>query len=43
MVAYTASKRAIAGLCDAMRMEMKPFGINVMMAVPSLVATKIWR
>jgi NAD(P)-dependent dehydrogenase (short-subunit alcohol dehydrogenase family) len=41
--AYDATKFAIEALTDALRMEMRPFGISVSVVEPGAVATPIWR
>ncbi|AFY33623.1 SDR family NAD(P)-dependent oxidoreductase [Calothrix sp. PCC 7507] len=40
--AYNASKFALEGLTDAMRMELRPWGISVSIIEPSAIATPIW-
>ncbi|CAI5484675.1 unnamed protein product [Closterium sp. Yama58-4] len=39
--AYSASKAALNAATNCMRMEMKPFGVRVMLAVPGFIKTKI--
>ncbi|CAI5506963.1 unnamed protein product [Closterium sp. Naga37s-1] len=41
--AYSASKAALNAVTNCMRMEMKPFGVRVMLAVPGFINTKIHR
>ena len=41
--AYCASKYALEGLTDALRMELKPDGIEVVLIEPGSVATPIWK
>ncbi|CAI5471442.1 unnamed protein product [Closterium sp. Yama58-4] len=41
--AYSASKAALNAATNCMRMEMKPFGVQVMLAVPGFIKTKIHR
>jgi short-subunit dehydrogenase len=36
---YSATKHAVEGMTDALRMEVKPFGIKVALIEPGLVAT----
>ncbi len=40
--AYAASKFALEGLSDALRIELKQFGISVSLIVPGSVKTAIW-
>ena len=40
--AYNASKFALEGAADALRMELKPWGIRVALVEPAQVATDIW-
>jgi len=42
MGAYNASKFALEGLTDAMRMELRPWGISVSIIEPGAIATPIW-
>jgi len=42
MGAYAASKFALEGLSDAMRMELRGFGIPVSLIQPGAIATPIW-
>jgi short-subunit dehydrogenase len=37
--AYNASKHAVAGITDALRMELAPFGITVVLVEPGAVRT----
>lgn len=39
---YAASKFALAALTDALRMELRPWGIAVSLVEPGAVATPIW-
>ena len=39
--AYCASKFAVRGLCDAIRPELKPFGVSVTHIAPGFVASEI--
>lgn len=39
---YCASKHAVEGLSDALRMELLPHGISVSLVEPGVVATPIW-
>jgi short-subunit dehydrogenase len=41
--AYVAARRAVAGLADTLRSELKPRGINVTLAVLGAVETPYWR
>lgn len=40
---YQASKRALEGMSDALRMEVRADGIDVVLVQPGLVRTDIWR
>lgn len=40
--AYAASKAAVASLCDALRVELRPWHIHVTLVEPGNVATPIW-
>jgi NAD(P)-dependent dehydrogenase (short-subunit alcohol dehydrogenase family) len=40
--AYGASKHALEGLTDALRIELRPFGIEVVVIEPGTIATPIW-
>jgi NAD(P)-dependent dehydrogenase (short-subunit alcohol dehydrogenase family) len=40
---YQASKRALEGVSDALRLELRPDGIRVVMVEPGMVRTDIWR
>lgn len=42
MSAYVASKHALEGYADALRVELQTFGIDVVTVAPALVATPIW-
>lgn len=39
---YNASKFALEGAADALRMELKPWGIRVVLVEPAQIATEIW-
>jgi NAD(P)-dependent dehydrogenase (short-subunit alcohol dehydrogenase family) len=41
--AYNASKFAIEGIADALRMELKPWGIAVVLIEPGSIDTDLWR
>jgi NAD(P)-dependent dehydrogenase (short-subunit alcohol dehydrogenase family) len=43
MGAYAASKFAIEGLADALRVELKPFGVAVVLIEPGSIDTDLWR
>jgi NAD(P)-dependent dehydrogenase (short-subunit alcohol dehydrogenase family) len=40
---YNASKFALEGLADALRMEVRPWGIRVVLVEPAQTDTDIWR
>jgi len=40
---YSASKFALAALCDALRAELLPWGLHVVLVEPGSVATPIWQ
>lgn len=40
--AYDSSKFALEGLSDALRLELRPFGISVSLIEPGAIATPIW-
>ncbi len=40
--AYDASKFAIEGLTDALRMELRPLGVGVSLIEPGAIATPMW-
>ncbi|NER32875.1 MAG: SDR family oxidoreductase [Oscillatoria sp. SIO1A7] len=42
MSAYCASKFALAALTDGLRMELKPWGIKVVLIEPGTIQTPIW-
>jgi NAD(P)-dependent dehydrogenase (short-subunit alcohol dehydrogenase family) len=42
MSPYCASKHAVEAVTDALRLELKPFGIEVSLIEPGVVATPIW-
>src|SRR5262249_34743468 len=42
MGAYSASKFALEGLTDALRIELRPWGIHVSLIEPGPVATPLW-
>jgi NAD(P)-dependent dehydrogenase (short-subunit alcohol dehydrogenase family) len=41
--AYNASKFAIEGMADALRMELRPWGIRVVLVEPAQVNTDMWQ
>jgi NAD(P)-dependent dehydrogenase (short-subunit alcohol dehydrogenase family) len=41
--AYNASKFAVEGLADAMRLELRPWGIRVILVEPTSTDTDLWR
>lgn len=41
--AYNASKYALEGMADALRMELKPWGIRVSLVEPAQTDTDMWR
>jgi NAD(P)-dependent dehydrogenase (short-subunit alcohol dehydrogenase family) len=41
--AYNASKFALEGIADALRMELRPWGIPVALVEPGAIDTDIWR
>jgi NAD(P)-dependent dehydrogenase (short-subunit alcohol dehydrogenase family) len=43
MGAYSASKFALEGLADAMRMELRRWGIQVVLIEPGAIDTDLWR
>lgn len=40
---YAASKHALEALSDALRMELRPWGIQVVLVEPGNIATPIWQ
>lgn len=40
--AYAASKHALEAITDAMRMELRPFGLHVSIVEPGTIETPIW-
>jgi NAD(P)-dependent dehydrogenase (short-subunit alcohol dehydrogenase family) len=40
--AYAASKHALEAVTDALRVELRPFGIDVAIVEPASIATPIW-
>jgi NAD(P)-dependent dehydrogenase (short-subunit alcohol dehydrogenase family) len=43
MGAYNASKFALEGIADAMRMELRRWGIGVVLVEPGSIDTDLWR
>ena len=41
--AYAASKHALEAVTDALRVELRPFGVAVTVIEPGTIATPIWR
>jgi NAD(P)-dependent dehydrogenase (short-subunit alcohol dehydrogenase family) len=41
--AYAASKHGLEAVTDALRVELRPFGIAVTIIEPGTIATPIWR
>lgn len=41
--AYAASKHALEAVADALRVELRPFGVEVSIVEPGTIATPIWR
>ena len=41
--AYTASKFALEGLADTLRLELRPWGIRVALIEPGSIDTDMWR
>ena len=39
---YSASKFGVEGLCDSLRMELLPFGVDVIIVQPGPINTEIW-
>ena len=42
MGAYGASKHALEAMADALRLELRPWGIAVSLVEPGVIATEIW-
>jgi NAD(P)-dependent dehydrogenase (short-subunit alcohol dehydrogenase family) len=40
---YAASKHALEAIADALRLELRPFGVFVSIVEPGSIATPIWR
>jgi short-subunit dehydrogenase len=40
--AYSASKFAVRAITDSLRLELKPFGVSVILVAPGAVESKIW-
>jgi NAD(P)-dependent dehydrogenase (short-subunit alcohol dehydrogenase family) len=43
MGAYNASKFGLEGLADAMRIELRPWGVRVVLVEPGAIDTDLWR
>lgn len=43
MGAYAASKFALEGMADALRVELRPWGIRVVLVEPGSIDTDLWR
>ena len=43
MGAYTGSKFALEAMADALRMEVRPFGVRVSLVEPGAIDTDLWR
>ncbi|MCC2640376.1 MAG: Oxidoreductase, Glucose/ribitol dehydrogenase family [Nitrospira sp.] len=43
MAPYAASKHALEAITDALRLELQPWGIRVMLITPGAIATPIWK
>jgi NAD(P)-dependent dehydrogenase (short-subunit alcohol dehydrogenase family) len=43
MGAYNASKYALEGMADALRMELSPWGVKVVLVEPAQTDTDLWR
>ncbi len=41
--AYAASKHALEAVTDSLRVELRPFGVAVVVVEPGTIATPIWR
>ncbi len=41
--AYAASKHALEAMADALRLELRPWGIAVSLVEPGIIATEIWQ
>ena len=41
--AYSASKFALEGVADALRMELRPWGVRVVLVEPAQTDTDVWR
>ena len=41
--AYNASKFAIEAIADAWRLELRPWGIKVVLVEPAMTDTDLWR
>lgn len=40
--AYSASKFALRGACESLRVELRPFGVPVVLVEPGIVRTEAW-
>ncbi len=42
MAMYGATKHALEAICDSLRVELAPWGINVVLIEPGMIKTPIW-